>query len=66
MGKPEMQRYSLFARSLHWISAILVLGVYIGGGEFVHAPAAGRTVERARLSSPFFLLGFAGAGRPSV
>jgi murein DD-endopeptidase len=42
------------------------VGVYIGGGEFVHAPATGRTVERARLNSPFFLLGFAGAGRPAV
>ena len=42
------------------------VGVYIGGGEFVHAPAAGRSVERARLNSPFFLLGFAGAGRPAA
>jgi cytochrome b561 len=24
-------RYSLFARALHWISAVMVLGVYIGG-----------------------------------
>jgi hypothetical protein len=40
------------------------VGVYVGDGEFVHAPATGRTVERARVKSPFFLLGFAGAGRP--
>ena len=40
------------------------VGIYIGGGEFVHAPATGRTVERMSLHSPFFLLGFAGAGRP--
>jgi cell wall-associated NlpC family hydrolase len=39
------------------------VGVYVGGGEFVHAPAAGRGVERARLDAPFFLLGFAGARR---
>jgi len=39
------------------------VGIYIGGGEFVHAPASGRKVERARLNSPFFLLGFAGARR---
>ena len=42
------------------------VGVYVGGGEFVHAPASGRSVERVRLNSPFFLLGFAGAGRPAV
>jgi peptidoglycan DL-endopeptidase CwlO len=39
------------------------VGIYLGGGEFVHAPATGRVVERARLDSPFFILGFAGGGR---
>ena len=39
------------------------VGIYLGGGEFVHAPATGRRVERARLDTPFFILGFAGAGR---
>lgn len=39
------------------------VGIYLGAGEFVHAPASGRRVERARLDAPFFILGFAGAGR---
>ncbi len=39
------------------------VGIYLGAGEFVHAPASGRTVERARLDSPWFILGFAGGGR---
>jgi len=39
------------------------VGIYLGGGEFVHAPAAGKRVERVRLDSPYFILGFAGAGR---
>ncbi len=39
------------------------VGIYLGGGEFVHAPGTGRTVERARLDSPYFILGFAGGGR---
>ncbi len=39
------------------------VGVYLGGGEFVHAPATGRSVERARLDAPTFILGFAGGGR---
>ncbi len=39
------------------------VGIYLGNGEFVHAPASGRAVERARLDAPFFILGFAGGGR---
>ena len=39
------------------------VGIYLGGGEFVHAPGSGRGVERARLDSPYFLLGYAGGGR---
>jgi len=39
------------------------VGIYLGGSEFVHAPASGRPVERARLDSPYFILGFAGGGR---
>jgi cell wall-associated NlpC family hydrolase len=39
------------------------VGVYLGAGEFVHAPASGRTVERARLDTPWFILAFAGGGR---
>jgi cell wall-associated NlpC family hydrolase len=39
------------------------VGIYLGGGEFVHAPASGRAVERARLDAPFYILGFAGGGR---
>ena len=39
------------------------VGIYLGHGEFVHAPGSGRGVERARLDSPYFLLGYAGGGR---
>jgi peptidoglycan DL-endopeptidase CwlO len=39
------------------------VGIYLGGGEFVHAPGTGRVVERARLNSPYFILGYAGGGR---
>jgi cell wall-associated NlpC family hydrolase len=42
------------------------VGIYLGNGEFVHAPAGGRTVERARIDTPFFILGFAGAARVTV
>jgi cell wall-associated NlpC family hydrolase len=39
------------------------VGIYAGNGEFIHAPATGRAVERARLDQPLFILGFAGGGR---
>lgn len=39
------------------------VGIYVGDGEFVHAPASGRLVERTRLDSPFFILGYAGGAR---
>lgn len=39
------------------------VGLYLGSGEFVHAPGSGRAVTIARLDEPYFLLGFAGGGR---
>jgi cell wall-associated NlpC family hydrolase len=39
------------------------VGLYLGGGEFVHAPSNGKRVERARLDTPYFILGYAGGGR---
>ena len=39
------------------------VGVYLGAGEFIHAPGSGRMVTIARLDEPYFLLGFAGGGR---
>ena len=39
------------------------VGIYLGHGEFIHAPSGGRGVTSARLDSPYFLLDFAGAGR---
>lgn len=39
------------------------VGIYAGGGEFIHAPGRGRGVEVARLEDPWYVLAFAGAGR---
>jgi cell wall-associated NlpC family hydrolase len=41
------------------------VGIYLGHGEFIHAPSSGRGVTSARLDSPYYLLDFAGAGRIS-
>lgn len=37
------------------------VGIYIGGGRFIHAPATGRNVTIERLSSPYFSSRFVGA-----
>ena len=40
------------------------VGLYIGGQQFVHAPASGRTVTVAKLTSPFYASALIRAGRP--
>ena len=39
------------------------VGVYVGGGRFVHAPRPGSDVTIAVLADPWFLRHFAGGGR---
>jgi cell wall-associated NlpC family hydrolase len=39
------------------------VGVYVGDGEFVHAPGAGSTVRRAQLGASAFARRYAGAAR---
>ena len=40
------------------------VGLYIGGGRFVHAPSSGRSVSVETLASPFYRDAFLRAGRP--
>ena len=39
------------------------VGLYLGDGQFVHAPAAGKRVQSARLDNPFFAQRLDVAGR---
>lgn len=39
------------------------IGIYVGDGRFVHAPASGRVVSTARLDEPWFRRAFVGGGR---
>lgn len=41
------------------------VGIYVGQGEFIHAPRSGRPVSRDSLAEPYFLRRYAGAGRYS-
>jgi len=40
------------------------VGVYVGGGRFVHAPSKGKTIRLARLSNPYWASRYNGARRP--
>lgn len=40
------------------------VGVYVGRGRFVHAPARGKTIRLAKLSNPYWSKRYNGARRP--
>jgi peptidoglycan DL-endopeptidase CwlO len=40
------------------------VGIYIGGGQFIHAPHTGDVVKISSLSEPGYAFGFVGAVRP--
>ena len=37
------------------------MGLYIGNGEFIHAPSSNGTIRTAKLSQPYFSQRFTGA-----
>ena len=39
------------------------IGIFIGTGQFVHAPSSGRSVSVARLDEPWFMRAYVGAVR---
>ncbi|MGI9201688.1 MAG: C40 family peptidase [Woeseiaceae bacterium] len=41
------------------------VGLYVGGGEFVHAPSSGKVVSIGSLRSDFYADAFIRAGRPN-
>ncbi len=42
------------------------VGIYVGDGEFIHAPSTGKRVSVSRLAEPYWSRRFAGAKRPDV
>ena len=42
------------------------VGIYVGNGEFIHAPSSGKRVSVSRLAEPYWSHRFAGAKRPDV
>jgi murein DD-endopeptidase len=42
------------------------VGIYVGNGEFVHAPSSGKRVRRDRLDAPYWSRHLSEVRRPSV
>jgi cell wall-associated NlpC family hydrolase len=42
------------------------VGIYVGQGQFIHAPSTGKRVSVSSLSAPYWARRFAGAKRPEV
>jgi cell wall-associated NlpC family hydrolase len=40
------------------------VGLYVGGGQMIHAPRTGKTVEVVSITSGYYLSNYYGAGRP--
>lgn len=40
------------------------VGIYVGGGRFIHAPHTGTDVQYASMSNPYWVSHYVGAGRP--
>lgn len=60
--KKEMQAGDLLFFSI--AGKMQHVGLYLGNGNFVHAPSSGRTVTVESLSSDFYSEAFLRAGRP--
>lgn len=41
------------------------VGIYVGGGRFVHAPSKGKNIRLAKLSNPYWIKRYNGARRPA-
>ncbi|HET9033111.1 MAG TPA: C40 family peptidase [Dokdonella sp.] len=42
------------------------VGIYVGEGQFIHAPSTGKRVSVSSLSTPYWARRFAGAKRPGI
>jgi cell wall-associated NlpC family hydrolase len=59
----RVTRHQLEAGDLVFFYGESHVGLYIGGGRFVHAPRPGEAVRVARLTDPWFSGGYDGAVR---
>ncbi|MFI0368083.1 NlpC/P60 family protein [Actinomadura sp. 1N219] len=49
---------------LVFFSGLGHVGLYVGGGQMIHAPSTGKTVQVVNITSGYYLSNYYGAGRP--
>ena len=62
LGSP-VSRDQLQPGDLVFFNELSHMGMYIGGGSFIHAPRTGDVVKISSLSDPYYLQGWVGAKR---
>lgn len=62
LGRP-VARSELQPGDLVFFNALSHMGMYIGGGNFIHAPRTGDVVKISSLSEPYYLAAWVGARR---
>lgn len=61
IGREKLQKGDLVFFSLSNRGKISHVGIYIGEGQFIHAPSRGKKIRIDSLSSPYYSTGYAGA-----
>jgi cell wall-associated NlpC family hydrolase len=61
---PQVPRDQLQPGDLVFFHNLGHEGMYIGGGQFIHAPHTGDVVKISSLSDPSYVRGWVGAVRP--
>jgi len=62
-GSP-IEQAQLEPGDLVFFASLSHVGIYIGGGQFVHAPRSGKVVKISNLSDSWYAATYAGARRP--
>jgi cell wall-associated NlpC family hydrolase len=65
IGLSELQRGDLLFFYENRVKDAHV-GIYLGGGRFVHAPSSGKSVRRDSLDSPYWRRNLSGARRLNI
>jgi len=61
VAREQLQKGDLVFFATKGGSRVTHVGMYIGNGQFIHAPRTGKTVRVAKLSTPFFANTYVGA-----
>lgn len=61
VGRRQLRKGDLVFFATHGGRRVTHVGIYAGGGKFIHAPRTGKTVRYASLNSPYWRKTFVGA-----